>query len=597
MGDIFYWPNNGKSNLNTLRLNETNVTVDGINFRYNVVTGIITVNGTRTSNSEHISFLKTYCYLRPPEATTISASSEYIGGTVTNGRLVLELPPVLDGTGHGGGDRFNLDMDNQSIKKQGLTLKSGDSQTAELWAWPYGGNISFNNYQVRIKVEHSKTATPWSPNPKESSPGSAYGDLPSYSYPGRIFEGWHVYGDVNNMVNSSSTQVGNSERNINLVASWTIVPYTNLIHHWKLVPAGTGNNGGANNYRLLKTTEFTSIYDETVTIPNSHVQKFPGLYNTGIAGSPSWLETYSHKNIGETYVQPDKVILIDYFYHPNDYTLHVDLDGGTWDNGSNLDIPVTYERPISLPIPEKPGYAFGGWFGTTYGIMSNSLFTCSVLSSKNSDTRGIRVYNNKGNGVVSHKYYQDTTNEKPKYSDDYIEIIKTEGEAVPGSGGYVQNVFPEEGVYYYHAFYAKIPKGYYVEHHENEQGKGYQFKWLTSQRGTGKWRLYAYLFIPGVGVGKDFGYVAIHASDGDNSKAVTWYLGANQITKNPEEEQEFIPQEGECWIYAIWIPIGTTYIYTDSGWKRAIPYIYNGEDWRETIPYIYTDSGWKQGTH
>lgn len=596
MADIFFWPNNGKSNLNTLRLNETNVTVDGINFKYNVVTGIITVNGTRTSDSGHISFLKTYCYLRPPEETTISVSSEYIGGTVTNGKLVLELPPVLDGTGHNGSDRFNLDMGNKSTKKQGLTLKSGNGQTAELWAWSDGGNVSFNNYQVRIKVEQSKTATPWSPNPKESSPGSTYGDLPRYTYPGRIFNEWHIHGDVNTVINSSSIQVGNSQGNINLVAGWIIVPYTNTIHHWQRVPDGTGNNGGANDYFLLKTTEFTSIYDEVVTIPNSHVQDFSGLTNTGIAGSPNWSEAYSTKSIGETYIQPDRNVLIDYFYHPNNYTLQVDLDGGSW-SLDDTTISIDFEWPISLPIPEKPGYAFGGWFGTTYGIMSNSLFACSVLSSKNSNTRGIRVYNNEDNGVVSHIYHTDTKNEKPKYSDDYIEIIKTEGVATPGSGGYVRNVFPEENTYYYHTFYAKVPKGYYIEHHENEQGTGYQFKWLTSQQGTGKWKLYAYMFTPGIGEGKDFGYVAVHANDGNNSKSVTWYLGANQITKDPEAEQTFTPKEGDCWIYAIWIPIGTAYIYTDGDWKRAIPYVYDGEDWRETISYIYTDNGWKQGTY
>ena len=214
MADIFFWPNNG-SNLNVLRLNDIDKTVDGINFKYNSSTGIITLNGTRNTASERISFLSTYCYL--PNDQKISISSTYLGGSISNGRFVLELPPVLDGTGHNGGDRFNLDMFNSSIKKQGLTLKPGNSYSAELWAWPNGGDVTFNNYQVKIKVEHSTVATPWSPNPKESSPGSTYGKLiTSLTRDKYKFDGWYNMAD-DSLITSSSIQ---SSGNINLYAKW-----------------------------------------------------------------------------------------------------------------------------------------------------------------------------------------------------------------------------------------------------------------------------------------------------------------------------------------------------------------------------------------
>ena len=39
---------------------------------------------------------------------------------------------------------------------------------------------------------------------------------------------------------------------------------------------------------------------------------------------------------------------------------------------------------------------------------------------------------------------------------------------------------------------------------------------------------------------------------------------------------------------------GYAYIYTNQGWKKAIPYIYTNQGWKKAIPYIYTVNGWKK---
>ena len=57
----------------------------------------------------------------------------------------------------------------------------------------------------------------------------------------------------------------------------------------------------------------------------------------------------------------------------------------------------------------------------------------------------------------------------------------------------------------------------------------------------------------------------------------------------------------EITLYAHWEPIGLVQIYTNDGWKYAIPYIYTYNDttktyeWKRAMSYVYNDSKWKQG--
>ena len=47
---------------------------------------------------------------------------------------------------------------------------------------------------------------------------------------------------------------------------------------------------------------------------------------------------------------------------------------------------------------------------------------------------------------------------------------------------------------------------------------------------------------------------------------------------------------------ANWEAFGTVRIYTNDGWKQAIPYIYDGNNWKQAIPYIYDGNNWKIST-
>lgn len=57
----------------------------------------------------------------------------------------------------------------------------------------------------------------------------------------------------------------------------------------------------------------------------------------------------------------------------------------------------------------------------------------------------------------------------------------------------------------------------------------------------------------------------------------------------------------EITLYAHWQPIGLVQIYTNDGWKQAIPYIYTYNnttktyEWKRAMSYVYNGSEWKQG--
>ena len=375
----------------------------------------------------------------------------------------------------------------------------------------------------------------------------------------------------------------------NVYANWYPKTYTNRIHYFRLQNSGLINLGASET--------FTATYGETVTIPNSLIKNFDGFTNTGTARSSYWS---GDKIIGiDTFIQPADSIEINYLYIQSNLILTTRLDGGTWDR-SETEINIAHQVPVYIAPPKKPGYTFGGWFFTTGYFeaedenSSQSLFDHSVMSQSGK----VYIYNNSSNGNVSHVYHEDTSYEKPKYSNDYIEIIKREGPASPGSGGFVASCYPDGNSEYYHAFYAKLPSDYYFEAHCNTLQPDSFFTWLTDRKGTGDWKLYAYKLNTGPGEARNFGYIAAHANDNNNNKAVTWYLGANQITKAPNGNQKFIPLYENTKIYAIWIP-NTAQIYTEKGWKNAIPYIYmynektERNEWVQTVPCIYNNNNWK----
>lgn len=143
-----------------------------------------------------------------------------------------------------------------------------------------------------------------------------------------------------------------------------------------------------------------------------------------------------------------------------------------------------------------------------------------------SGTNTISVYNNSGNGTVTHAIVSDSSNGNS--SGKVLKITHT-GAASPGLGGFRLGMQSRANAILIQIFRAKIPSGYNLSLHRNAIGNNTQYEWLTPNTGTGRWEWYANRMICGsTGTFNDGGYVAINLNKGTAaptaSSPLVWYL-------------------------------------------------------------------------
>lgn len=279
----------------------------------------------------------------------------------------------------------------------------------------------------------------------------------------------------------------------------------------------------------------------------------------------------------------------------NSYTLYVYPQGGTWASStSSQTFSLNYGATKTIAPPTRTGYTFGGWMWSAYGTMSNSFFNQSALLST---SHGITVYDNNNSGTISLSW-TDNPSTPTLYGKDYITITKVSGTASPNLGGFKRTVTPVAGTTYYHTFYAKVPTGYTLVRNNNSISG--TFTWLTDQAGTGDWKIYAYKLVVNASPTNlgTFGYISLKSDAGSTTTAVTWYLGANQITKSITSNQTFTTQAGNTWMYASWIPNTYTVTFNKNGGgtpsfsSKTVYY----DDTYGSLPTVsrtgYTFAGW-----
>lgn len=135
----------------------------------------------------------------------------------------------------------------------------------------------------------------------------------------------------------------------------------------------------------------------------------------------------------------------------------------------------------------------------------------------------ISVYNNSGNGTVTHARIDDTT--CGNSSGKVLKITHT-GTASPGFGGFYQNISSRANAIFIQIFRAKIPTGRNLATASNSMGDSYKDEWLTPVAGTGKWEWYARRVICGAGgTFSTGGHVYIKDGATPTSSApLVWYL-------------------------------------------------------------------------
>lgn len=101
---------------------------------------------------------------------------------------------------------------------------------------------------------------------------------------------------------------------------------------------------------------------------------------------------------------------------------------------------------------------------------------------------GLALYNNTGNGNVKLERIAKPS-DCPTTSTHCIKITTT-GTASPGWGGFHQTIQSRANAVFIQKIVAKVPTGYQLNVASNSMGTGYIDKWLTSNKGTGKWETY-----------------------------------------------------------------------------------------------------------
>mgnify|MGYP002770080704 CR=1 FL=1 len=139
---------------------------------------------------------------------------------------------------------------------------------------------------------------------------------------------------------------------------------------------------------------------------------------------------------------------------------------------------------------------------------------------------GVSIYNNSGNGTVTHAIVSDSSSGN---SSGKVLKITHIGTASPGLGGFRLGMQSRANAILIQIFRAKIPSGYHLSLHMNAIGNNTKYDWLTPNVGTGRWEWYANRMICGsTGTFNDGGYVAINLNNGTaaptTSAPLVWYL-------------------------------------------------------------------------
>lgn len=304
---------------------------------------------------------------------------------------------------------------------------------------------------------------------------------------------------------------------------------------WKSSATGTTWSAGATNFSENNATTLTAQWSTSisargsVTLPTTSQCTRTGY--TLLGWSTSSTATSASWSPGASYT-PDATRTLYAVWQINTYTATVWPGGGTYDGStSSKSYTQNYNTTKAMGQPTPPtGNYFAGYYTT--GPLSGITSKDCIFESGNGS---VGVYNNSGNGTVTHTRQQDNTVPvvgKGSGSVGYkIVITKASGTATPGCGGLVLSTSSGANKIFRCLVYAKIPVGYTINDHRNSIGDGGYSTWLTERKGTGNWYPYLYEVHCGPsGTFSTFGHVALTADNGNNTNAVTWEVCAVQIT-------------------------------------------------------------------
>ena len=166
---------------------------------------------------------------------------------------------------------------------------------------------------------------------------SVYNGLPTASREGYTFTGWYTTANGGKKITDGMSLV--SASNHTIYANWTANKYVVTL-----------NNNDGTGLSSQKTVTYDTAYGDLVA-PTRSGYTFIGWYTDIIGGTKISSSTIHN-------VADNRTLYAN--WTPNKYSVSFDLNGGS---GSFSAISVEYDGIYGdLPIPERAGYNFIGWF-------------------------------------------------------------------------------------------------------------------------------------------------------------------------------------------------------------------------------------------
>lgn len=243
----------------------------------------------------------------------------------------------------------------------------------------------------------------------------------------------------------------------------TTQPYT--FNKWaKGSASGTQYSAGASYTPDGATTMYATWNNGTLTTtytaltlpaaPTRTGWTFNGWYTASSGGTKAG-------NAGASY-RPTANGTLFAQWSQNNYSVQIRPNGGNY-NGSASNTTLSnkhYGDTISLAEPTRPGYTFLGWVKSS---STGSLAKHSVTNQVFNGSSSVNVYNNSGNGMVTHSLVAGGVS-TTYYGQYDVKISVANGTTSPGLGGFYHNgVSSGANKKFIHVFYAKVPSGYSLQ--------------------------------------------------------------------------------------------------------------------------------------
>lgn len=201
------------------------MTTNGLTFAYDYENSILTINGTPTSDTYIISFTNNLTFA---EGDKYNVNFSYVSGSLTtnNGATILFSTEVVNNSNNSLSPRNHIDTqfptsstpNNGTLSISSLAATSGSKLRYWVWSSDTSGNITFNNYKVKVNITKVQTKT--------IAFNGNYGTLPVPKREGFTFDGWYTGNNgTGTRITSDSTFTGNADQT--LYAKWIddIEPY------------------------------------------------------------------------------------------------------------------------------------------------------------------------------------------------------------------------------------------------------------------------------------------------------------------------------------------------------------------------------------